>query len=151
MNLVSVGAAEAAALSDVHALSFDAPWSAPDLAALLGSPGVFALGARDGAAIHGFILARAIAGEAEILTLAVDPNHRREGLGRALLVAAEGAARTAGAEALFLEVAADNPAAVALYQTAGLEVVGRRHGYYARAGRAVDALVLRKNLRAAAS
>jgi ribosomal-protein-alanine N-acetyltransferase len=146
VNLAPAGAADAEALAGAHALSFDAPWSAADLAALLDSPGVFALAARDGPAVHGFILARAIAGEAEILTLAVDPDHRRRGLGQALLAAADIAARAAGAETLFLEVAADNPAAIGLYQTAGFEPAGRRRGYYARADGAVDALVLRKAL-----
>jgi ribosomal-protein-alanine N-acetyltransferase len=149
MNLTAAGAADAEALAGAHALSFDTPWSAADLTALLDSPGVFALAAREEQVVRGFILARAIAGEAEILTLAVEPDQRRQGLGRALLAAAEGAARAAGAETLFLEVAADNPAAIALYRAAGFESVGRRRGYYARAGGVVDALVLRKALASA--
>jgi ribosomal-protein-alanine N-acetyltransferase len=86
---------------------------------------------------------RAIAGEAEVLTLAVAPTHRRRGLASALLQAGLGQARLSGAEAAFLEVAADNAAAIALYAAAGFAQVGRRAGYYRRAdGEAIDGLVL---------
>jgi len=57
------------------------------------------------------------------------------------------AALAEGAGAVFLEVAEDNPAARRLYAGLGFEEVGRRRGYYPRAGtRAVDALVLRRAL-----
>jgi ribosomal-protein-alanine N-acetyltransferase len=145
--LTPASAADAEALAAAHATSFAAPWSAADFADLLASPGVFALAARTPDGVRGFILARAVAGEAEILTLAVDPARRRQGAARALLAAAEGAALAAGAETLFLEVAVDNPAAIALYRGAGFEPAGRRRDYYARAtAAAVDALVLRKTL-----
>ena len=138
------------ALSRAHARSFDPAWSAEDLEALLTGPGGYAILAHeDGlpAAVRGFLLARAIAGEAEILTLAVDPPHRRQGLARALIEAAVAAAVNAGAESMFLEVAADNDAAIALYRSAGFERVGSRGGYYVRPGRAaIDALVLRRTL-----
>ena len=145
MILAPTTAAEADALAEVHARSFDHPWSAADFAVLLESPGAFALAARSEAEIHGFILARAITGEAEVLTLAVDPARRRQGIARALLEAATGAAATAGADVLFLEVAADNAAAIALYEAADFTQAGRRRGYYARPdGAAIDALVLRR-------
>lgn len=95
----------------------------------------------------GLILMRAIAGEAEVLTLAVAPAHRRRGVGRALLEAGLAQAALLGAEAAFLEVAADNPAALNLYRRSGFQEVGRRLGYYARpSGPAADALVLRRTL-----
>ena len=87
----------------------------------------------------GFVLARAVAGEAEILTLAVAPAARGKGLGRALLQAAISKAQALGAQTMFLEVGADNPAALALYAGLGFTKVGDRKGYYQ--GR--DALVLR--------
>jgi [ribosomal protein S18]-alanine N-acetyltransferase len=145
MILAPASVADADALAEAHARSFDHPWSAAEIAALLVSPGVFALTARAGNTVGGFILARAIAGEAEVLTLAVDPVLRRRGIARALVEAAIAAAEVAGAEAVFLEVAADNPAAIALYQAAGFEAAGRRRGYYPRPGdAAIDALVLRR-------
>jgi [ribosomal protein S18]-alanine N-acetyltransferase len=146
MILEPAGPEAAAELAACHALSFDTPWSASDIEALLAAPGGYALAARDDADVRAFLLARAIAGEAEILTLAVDPPQRRQGLARALIEAAAGAASAAGAEAMFLEVAADNLAAIDLYGAAGFEPVGRRRGYYARPGGAIDALVLRRAL-----
>jgi [ribosomal protein S18]-alanine N-acetyltransferase len=139
-------AAEAEALARVHAASFDAPWTAADIAEVLGSPGGFALTVSDDE-VRGFILARIISYEAEILTLAVAPDFRRRGLARALTDAAARLAESLGAESLFLEVAEDNPAAIALYAEAGFAQVGRRRGYYARGVAApVDALVMRRDL-----
>ena len=91
----------------------------------------------------GFVLARTVADEAEILTLAVDPLMQRHGAGRLLLRAAMHAARQRGAAAMFLEVAPSNAAALALYGAAGFVQVGRRPRYYPGGG---DALVLRSPL-----
>ena len=85
------------------------------------------------------MLARVAGGEAEILTLAVAPAARGKGLGHELLQAAIGKARALGADTMFLEVGADNPAALALYARSGFVKVGGRKGYY----RGRDALVLR--------
>jgi len=151
MRLQPVGADEAAALVQLHASSFDSPWSAADIAELLTGPGGFGLAAvDDDAEFQAFILARAIAGEAEILTLAVAPARRRAGLARALVEAAAGVAASLGAESLFLEVAADNDAAIGLYRAAGFAEVGRRRGYYPRkAAAAIDALIMRRGLNSA--
>jgi ribosomal-protein-alanine N-acetyltransferase len=140
-------ATETDALAAIHAVAFASPWSGPDIAALLAGPGVFALAGKDDRGPQGFILVRAIAGEAEILTLAVDPVFRRRGLARALVEAAAGLALGLDAETLFLEVAEDNPAAITLYAGAGFAEVGRRRGYYTRPEDVrIDALVMRRDL-----
>jgi ribosomal-protein-alanine N-acetyltransferase len=151
MSLEPVAKDQAQALAEVHARSFETGWSAADIAALLAAPGGFGLAVREDGVICGFLLGRAIAGEAEVLTLAVAPAARRRGVARALMAAAIAAAEAAGAEALFLEVAADNLAALQLYAGAGFVRVGARPGYYGRAGAAVDALVLRRDLNSRAS
>ena len=118
------------------------PWSAAAFAALLTDPLCFAL-TEPGA----LLLGRAVAGEAELLTLAVAPEARRHGIAARLLAGflAEAAARQA--ETAFLEVAADNQAAIALYQRGGFAPAGRRRGYYARPdGPALDALVMTRGL-----
>ena len=117
------------------------------MAEVLASPFTFALQA--GSPPSGFVLARAVAGEGEILTLAVHPTVRRRGVALALVHAAAGLAQAMGAESLWLEVAQDNAAALALYAAAGFEEVGRRSGYYPRAEGAVDALSLRCRLNSA--
>jgi ribosomal-protein-alanine N-acetyltransferase len=138
---------DAAALAAVHRSAFDAGWTAADLAQFIGERGAFAIAAEtDSGEVAGFILCRLIAGEAEMLTLAVNPAHRRQGVGAALVAEALGVA-AAQSEAMFLEVAADNPGAQALYIRAGFEPVGRRAGYYGRpSGGSIDAIVMRRAL-----
>ncbi len=136
------GAATAVRLAALHATAFAAPWDAGAFEALLDQAGVFALEVGEG-----FILLRAVADEAEILTLAVRSQARRQGLGARLVREGAAAAAARGATRLFLEVAEDNPAALALYTRAGFAEAGRRPGYYARPdGGPQDALILALNL-----
>jgi len=141
--------ADRQSLAATHQLCFPgAAWPAEELGDLLASPGGYGVVAQAGPdAIDGFIICRTLAGEAEVLTLAVAPDQRRAGLARALIEAAASLARCGGAGALFLEVAADNDPAIALYQASGFERVGLRRGYYRRGRTApIDALVYRRPL-----
>ncbi len=122
-------------LAALHATAFPEPWTAESFAALLDQAGVFAVAEADG-----FILVRVVMDEAEILTLAVRPEARRAGLGGWLTGRAAARAAQAGARRLFLEVAEDNAAALALYARAGFRPIGRRKNYYNH-GR-TDALVM---------
>jgi len=112
-------------LAQVHAQCFaHAAWDAAAFAALLSRPATRLL-------VSGpaFLLAQIIPPEAEILTLAVPPSQRRQGHARALIaqLRADPAVRS-----LHLEVAADNTAAIALYQEAGFVQTATRKAYYAR-------------------
>lgn len=136
----------AARFAAIHAEAFDPPhdrpWSEAAFADLLDQPGVFAVDSPDG-----FILMRAVADEAEILTLAVRPAARRGGQGARLVGEGVLAAAARGASRVFLEVAEDNAAARALYAGAGFVEAGRRAGYYAGTdGSRRDALLLALNL-----
>ena len=128
-----------------HARAFDGQsrtWSAAEFTTLLGSAFVHLI---DHA--HGFALIRVIAGEAEILTLATDPNHRRRGFGRNLLGDLEIHAHASGADTMFLEVSAANTAARALYAASGYTEISRRPGYYKYPDSvSQDALILQKAL-----
>ena len=146
MIIRPVATADAAALARIHAAAFDAPWNEATIISLLATPNVLALAADATSAPAGFTLCRVAADEAEILTLATSPIHRRRGVALALLEAAMEAAGARGAKALFLEVAADNIAAHALYAKAEFVPVGARRGYYARADGAIDAVILRREL-----
>lgn len=143
MKLRPATAEDAALLGVMHETAFEEAWGEAEIAALLGGPGGFAVIAENEGPL-GFILCRAVGGEAEILTLAVRPEGRRQGLGRALVESAAGLSQQAGAEALFLEVAEDNIPAMELYRTAGFRLAGRRPGYYQRPDGATDALVMRR-------
>ncbi len=68
--------------------------------------------------------------QADILTLYVAPEYRRNRLGHALVQAALDMARTQQCEGLTLEVDAANTAAIKLYETHGLQKIGKRGGYY---------------------
>lgn len=106
-------------------------------------PGVFLVTGQG----PGFALGRAIAGEAELLTLAVAPAARGQGHGRSILTAFEAQALAQEAEMAFLEVAADNAPAIALYQSAGYRESGLRKGYYTTPdGAKIDALLFKKAL-----
>jgi ribosomal-protein-alanine N-acetyltransferase len=149
-GLVALDARSAPRLAELHATAFDEPWSATDFADLVDLPGVATLGVEDEEGLVGLILIRTVADEAEILTLAVAPSARRGGIGLALTQAACGACAAAGAQVLWLEVAVDNAAALALYGRAGFEVSGRRPAYYARnPNPPVDAVVMRRLLNTA--
>ena len=136
------GSAHAGALAAIHAAAFPAGerWGAAVMAAQLDLPGVF--GWIDGRG--GMVLARAVADEAEVLTLGVAAGARRLGVGRGLLGAAMAEAAARGAGRMFLEVSERNSGAVRLYLGAGFAVVGRRRAYYVDGG---DALVLGLALR----
>jgi ribosomal-protein-alanine N-acetyltransferase len=122
------------------------PWTRRDMAELLASPGVAGLFVEVEGREDGFALWRTVADEAELLTIAVQSDRRRHGLGRALLAAVVGRARHGGAQCLFLEVGADNAPARSLYSQAGFVEVGRRPDYYRRHTGFADALVLRLTL-----
>ena len=140
-----VGVGEAEALAALHVRAFERPWSAAEIAKLLENPAAFALLAREGRAL-GFVLAWMVGGEAELLTVAVVPEARRQGVGAALVEAACAAARLAGAGMMHLEVGEDNLAARGLYEQLGYEQAGRRRGYYTGVNGPVDALLLRRAL-----
>ena len=128
---------------DAFAALGERPWTRQDMAELLASPnagGFFLL--IDGADA-GVALWRVTVDEAELLTIAVQADHRRRGVARALLDAVIERVRERGARKLFLEVGVDNPPARSLYAQAGFAEVGRRIGYYQRHQGFADALVLR--------
>lgn len=143
---------DSAALARIHREDFVPPWGEDDFETMLvqdvmfGYKAVEAGNPRAGAA--GFVLARSMAGEAEIITIAVARAHRRRGLGRLLMEAVLRDLHAIRAEALFLEVDEKNAAAVALYRKLGFREVGKRAGYYRSAGGAAsNALVMRRDLR----
>lgn len=104
-------------------------WTQGQCVGVLALPGVWLTIAHVDEKPAGFALARAVAGEAELLLLATHPKQRRRGVGTALLRAVIGDARDRKAERLHLEVRAGNDA-VALYEGHGFNQVGDRKAYY---------------------
>ena len=95
---------------------------------------------------RGFLMARIFAGEAELLTIATDPDHRRQGTASALLGRFLGEAAAFDSDIAFLEVAANNTAALALYHSFDFIERGRRPDYYKTPDGPVDALVMSRAL-----
>ena len=146
LPLLPVHATVAAALQSgaMAAGTGDRAWTPEAIAEMLLLPGSFgflAVAPLDEPC--GLVFCRSVAGEGEVLVLAVVPDQWRRGLGRMLLDAALERARDAGLRRMLLEVAVDNTAARALYDSAGFRPVGRRRGYYSRTdGGTADALTL---------
>lgn len=114
------------------------PWTPEMIAAQLASGTTFAV-CRD----RGFAMVRVAGEEAEILSLDVLPEARRQGLGHEILTEAMAQARARGAREMYLEVDTGNAPARALYAKAGFSPRGTRVGYYrAKDGTRSDALVM---------
>jgi ribosomal-protein-alanine N-acetyltransferase len=128
---------DAALLAKLHATSFEDSWSAVFFEAMLNQMGVTAL-----ATSHGFILMRCIAGEGEVLTVAVEPTQRGQGLGYRLVESGLVLALAHAVTRCFLEVAADNAPAIAIYKKAGFTQIGERKNYYHRGDAKIDALLM---------
>lgn len=131
---------DAGRLAALHGACFSTqppPWSASGFSDLLADPAVFLIEAP-----QALLVGRVVAGEAELLTLAVAADMRRQGVARDLLARFDTASRARAASSAFLEVAEDNTAARVLYAGAGWVQVGRRPRYYG----AIAALILRKDL-----
>lgn len=149
VSLVWAGPERAGELAEMHAQLFRPAWTEDSMMQTLSHPGATAFMARVRQNADslpepaGFIVGQLAADEAEILSIGVLPHLQRRGVGRLLVEGLARAARKAEAKRLFLEVAADNQAAFALYRALGFTAVGMRKGYYERAGgEPQDALVL---------
>ena len=154
-SLHQAGAVDAALLALLHRECFTSErageaWDAKAMASLLAAPGHFALIAQEAERALGFVLARRVSDQAEILSLGVPAAARRRGIATALLGRVLGFLAAKGARQVFLEVEEDNKGAQALYRSLGFSPAGRRPAYYARADGWVDAVVYRRELGAAA-
>lgn len=137
-------------LQRVHALAFRHGWSAEEFQSLLSQDGVFGFAARfknKPAVVGGFVLARLTLDEAEILTIAVDPDVHKQGLGRELMDAVLRHLYSERAANVFLEVDEFNIAAQVLYRRLNFIKVGERPAYYETENGRSSAYVLRREIK----
>ncbi|MBP1635324.1 MAG: ribosomal-protein-alanine N-acetyltransferase [Acidobacteria bacterium] len=141
------GPADLDGIQDVDRLSFPAPWTRAMYEEELRHRGVaFIVVARTCAApVAGYCSYRLVADELQINNVAVRPELRGKGLGRALVESALHHGRAAGARMALLEVRRSNLAAQRLYLGLGFRQVGERLGYYSHPEE--DALVLARDVR----
>ncbi len=134
-------------VAGIHAASFDQPWGLMEFERMMAEASTLAHvagGERDSDA---FVLSRLSADEAEILSIAVHPRRRGEGLSGRLLSAHTEALALNRVRTIFLEVESANQPALALYKRQGFAEVARRDAYYRKAdGSAATALVMRRVL-----
>jgi len=135
-------------LTALYAECFDEPFGETGFRRLLASPGMWAsLAWRDdpaGRLAVGYVMARSVADEAEIVSIGVRPAERRKGVATTLLADAMCKSVVLGARTIFLEVSEENAAAISLYETAGFEKIGRRPDYYRRkTSSPIAALIMR--------
>jgi ribosomal-protein-alanine N-acetyltransferase len=133
---------DAGRIAALFAFSDLPEWSEDSVASLLGGDNAICLAGNADGAFTGAIFGAAIAGEAEIYAIIVDPDWRRSGWGGALLDGFVRLCRALGNDAIHLEVAVDNTAARALYRRHGFAETGRRKGYYDRGNLRVDGLIM---------
>ena len=131
-------------MSDSFDRRYGESWTAAQCAGLLPMPGVWLTLARVDDKAVGFALSRQVAGEAELLLLAVRRDSQGRGIGKLLLDSFAEDAKLRGADRLHLEVREGNHA-VKLYEAFGFRLVGRRRNYYNGPDtRAYDALTMAK-------
>jgi [ribosomal protein S18]-alanine N-acetyltransferase len=142
--------ADADDLAALHAHAFRHGWPATEMEAMIADPTVTTIVAREGRTPFtrrpvGFVMVRAAADEAEILTVAVAPTRRGRGIGRLLMDETIRRLYFMRVASLFLEVDEGNGPALALYRHLGFREVGHRANYYA--GGTANALVMRADLK----
>lgn len=137
-HLAQIAALEIACFSD--------PWPESILVRELQNPLSLWLCAVDGDTVAGYIGSQTVLGESDMMNIAVHPDYRRRGVGRALVLAlCKALRRQMLASALTLEVRDSNAPAIALYDALGFEQIGLRKNYYQHPKE--DARILRKELK----
>ena len=82
-------------------------------------------------------------GLGHVVTIDVNPEFRREGVGTLMMEAAEQRLRSEGCHSIFLETAVDNETAISFYKRLGYAVLRILPGYYMRD---LDAFLMGKSL-----
>ena len=141
----SVVHADASMLPQIEAIEracFSVPWTRDQLAAQLDENRHVFLAAIDGEQVLGYVGMMVVLDEGYISNVAVTPEARRQGVGRALIAALLQRAEALELAFVTLEVRPSNAAAIVLYEGFGFEPVGRRKNYYDKPSE--DALLMTK-------
>ena len=130
---------------DIERASFPTPWTRAAFCYEIEQNKVARCTAmRTRGGVVGYLCFWEIGHEIHITNLAVHPQWRRRGVARRLLAAALAGGVARGVTLAFLEVRPSNTRALALYESLGFQVIGRRNGYYFDTGE--DALVMEARL-----
>ena len=142
MEIVKMTMEHAPQVAELEAVCFSDPWSLNSISSEVTNALSYWLVALDGERVAGYIGSQSVLGEADMMNLAVSPDHRRQGIGQQLVERLICDLKERGTRILVLEVRASNERAINLYQKLGFVQVGRRPNYYYKPRE--DALILRK-------
>jgi ribosomal-protein-alanine N-acetyltransferase len=120
------------AVAQLEEQSFSQPWRRSSFERLIGEPGAVAcVAVTDRGRVIGYGVLLAAADEGEVITLAVEPDVRGQGIGARLLDELLERGAQLGVARVFLDVRSSNAPAQALYASRGFREMGRRTDYYA--------------------
>jgi [ribosomal protein S18]-alanine N-acetyltransferase len=132
---------------EIHAASFPNYWNSESFTNFFSVPGTFAFIAENAATPAAMAVCRVQHEQADLITIAVSPPYRRQGIARLLMRKVMETAVSSGARTLFLDVEEGNQPALALYQGLGFAHLSRRKLYYRQKdGSFTDALVMKCKL-----
>ena len=142
IEIIQMTSSHVAAVAQLELVCFQDPWSEKSISAELVNPLSLWLVAVEDTQVLGYVGSQTVLGESDMMNLAVDPRHRRRGIGGKLVESLVESLRLQGSSCLTLEVRSSNDAAKSLYQSLGFVQIGRRPNYYRNPKE--DALILRK-------
>lgn len=133
--------ADLARVMEIETLCFSTPWKEGTFRGLLSRTDTDLVGAERRNRLVGYAVCWTVVDQSELGNVAVAPEARGSGIGRALVEAVLERLRLRGSRECFLEVRESNRVAQGLYLDLGFETVGRRRAYYTLPTE--DALVMR--------
>ena len=142
MRFLEMKAVHVPQVAALEKLCFADPWSENSVASELNNDLALWIVAMNDDTVVGYIGSQTVAGETDVMNIAVHPDWRRRGIAQSLIECLVVELKNRGSEALMLEVRASNAPAIALYEKLGFRQVGRRPNYYRNPKE--DALILRK-------
>ncbi len=145
MKLIYANHSHIGRILEIENSSFSCPWSEKSFCDAVDSPNISICAAEDeNDGICGFMCVLIIAGEAELLNIAVDEKHRGHGIGSYLMDHMIDLAGRNNVERIFLEVRESNTPARSLYEKYGFEIIGKRRRYYTKP--VEDAVLMQKTI-----
>ena len=142
MKIERMGIAHVSEVAELEKLCFSDPWSEKSVTSELDNELALWLVAVEDSRVAGYVGSQTVAGETDMMNIAVHPDFRRRGVAEQLVDALIVQLREQQSRCLTLEVRASNDAAQALYEKLGFSQIGRRPKYYRNPKE--DALILRK-------
>ena len=142
MEIITMTHGHVPQIAQLEKVCFSDPWSESSIATELNNRLSYWLVAVENGAVLGYIGSQTVLGETDIMNLAVSPDARRRGIGRALLLRLMTDLKNGGNRCVSLEVRESNEVAKALYASLGFVQVGLRPNYYRNPKE--GALILRK-------